>query len=227
MRLYGGTEEAHPSFVVQSRASIESALALPHQPYYETFADKSAALTRSIACNHGLVDGNKRLAVTVLKSALLSNGYIWLWSDDDAEAAILRLAEGDSDFRWLPSSSTHSPGKWAYPGCSRNRMRRTRSKTVMRDIQDEYVATLYVAIEGALQHIHESHGEEWEEALDALEEELTPQQFVQRWREAISAMASGPLPEAPAVVRGLRSLIDIVERSGGALVVVSPDFEAQ
>ena len=94
-------------------------------------------------------------------------------------------------------------------------------EALLRDIQDEYIATLYVAIEDALQHVRESHGDEWEEVLGALEEELTPSQFVQRWREAISAMASGPLAEAPAVVRGLRSLIDIGERSGEALVVVS------
>ena len=88
-------------------------------------------------------------------------------------------------------------------------------------VQDKYIETLYVAIEGALQHVREYHGDEWDEVLGALEEELTPSQFVQRWREAISAMASGPLAEAPAVVRGLRSLIDIGERSGEALVVVS------
>lgn len=82
--LFGSPEEAQPTFVVQSRAQLESALALPHQPYYQTFAEKLAALTRSIACNHGLVDGNKRLAVTVLHSTLLVNDYVWLWSDDDA-----------------------------------------------------------------------------------------------------------------------------------------------
>lgn len=228
MRLYGGSEEAHPAFAVHSRASLESALALPHQPYYETFADKAAALTRSIACNHGLVDGNKRLAVTVLKSALLSNNYIWLWSDEDAEAAILRLAEGDSDFRWLSEFIGMFSRRVGVSRLLAEQDDETDSlEAVLRDIQDEYIATLYVAIEGALQHVRESHTDEWEEVLGALEEELTPPQFVQRWREAISAMASGPLTEAPAVVRGLRSLIDIGERSGEALVLVSLEIEDQ
>ena len=222
MRLYGGPEEAHPAFAVHSRASLESALALPHQPYYETFADKAAALTRSIACNHGLVDGNKRLAVTVLKSALLSNDYIWLWSDEDAEAAILRLAEGDSDFRWLSEFIDTFSARAGISRLIAEQDDETDSlEALLRDIQDEYIATLYAAIEDALQHVRESHGDEWEELLGALEEELTPSQFVQRWRKAISAMASGPLAEAPAVVRGLRSLIDIGERSGEALVVVT------
>ena len=158
----------------------------------------------------------------MLKSALLSNDYIWLWSDEDAEAAILRLAEGDSDFRWLSEFiDTFS----ARAGISRLISEQDDEvdslEAVLRDIQDEYIATLYVAIEDALQRVREYHGDEWEDVLGALEEELTPAQFVQRWREAISAMASGPLAETPAVVRGLRSLIDIGERSGEALVVVS------
>ncbi len=100
-RLYGSPEQASPSFRIESRALLESALGLPHQPYYETFAEKLAALVRSIACNHALADGNKRLAMTVLHSTLVLNGYVWLWSSEDAAHAILRAASGDSDFRWL------------------------------------------------------------------------------------------------------------------------------
>lgn len=80
---------------------LESALALPHQPYYETFWDKLAAMVRSIAANHALRDGNKRLAYTVLHSTLCVNGYWWLWSQEDGEALTLRIAQGDDDFRWL------------------------------------------------------------------------------------------------------------------------------
>lgn len=99
--LFGSAEDAFPSFQIENLGLLESALALPHQPYYETFADKLAALVRSIACNHALVDGNKRLAVTVLHTALLVNGRLWLWSDEDAANAMLRAAGGDNDFRWL------------------------------------------------------------------------------------------------------------------------------
>lgn len=75
--LYGSAEHPFPAFHVQSRALLESALALPHQPYYETFYDKLAAMVRSIAANHALEDGNKRLAVTVLHSTLLLNGHCY------------------------------------------------------------------------------------------------------------------------------------------------------
>ncbi len=97
--LYGSPEQAFPSFRIGSRALLESALGLPHQPYYETFAEKLAALVRSVACNHALADGNKRLAMTVLHSTLVLNGYVWLWSSEDAAHAILRAASSDSDFR--------------------------------------------------------------------------------------------------------------------------------
>ena len=92
--LFGSPEEARPAFVVQSKAQLESALALTHQPYYRTFAEKLAALTRSIACNHGLADGNKRLAVTVLHSTLLLDAISAMASgsvdEPPAEVPILR-----------------------------------------------------------------------------------------------------------------------------------------
>ena len=75
--LYGSPDQAFPAFRIESRALLESALGLPHQPYYETFADKLAALVRSIACNHALADGNKRLAMTVLHSTLRYNRKLW------------------------------------------------------------------------------------------------------------------------------------------------------
>jgi len=226
--LFGVSGETYLAFAVHSRERLESALALPHHGYYETFPDKLAALVRSIACNHGLVDGNKRLAVTVLHGSLLRNGYIWLWSDDDAEAAILRLAEGDSDFRWLSEFIDTFSGRVCISRILSEQVVEADSlETVLRDIQEEYIAALYVAIEGALQHVRESYSDEWEEVLDTLEEELTPTQFVQRWREAISAMAAGPLPRAPAVVRGLRSLIGIGWRNDEALVEVSLEIEDQ
>lgn len=58
-------------------------------------------MVRSIAANHALADGNKRLALTVLHSTLLTNGYGYLWQDDQAVVLVLRAASGDTDFRWL------------------------------------------------------------------------------------------------------------------------------
>lgn len=99
--LYGNAGEQQLAFRIENPGLLDSALALPHQPYYETFFDKLAALVRSIAANHALADGNKRLAITVLHSTLLVNGYLYTWSDDDAVNIALRCATGDTDFRWL------------------------------------------------------------------------------------------------------------------------------
>ena len=92
---------------VANRGLLESALGLPHQGFYETFWDKLAALVRSIAANHALSDGNKRLALTVLYSALCANRYCWLWSEDDGQSLILRIARGEDDFRWLSAFLEH------------------------------------------------------------------------------------------------------------------------
>jgi prophage maintenance system killer protein len=99
--LFGSAENPYPAFEVLDRNLIESAIGLPHQPYYETFPERLAAMVRSLAANHGLRDGNKRLALTVLHSTLLVNGYVYTWNDDEAEALVLRCAGGDSDFQWL------------------------------------------------------------------------------------------------------------------------------
>lgn len=99
--LFGSAENPYPAFRVMNRGLIESAIALPHQPYYETFPERLAAMVRSLAANHGLRDGNKRLALTVLHSTLLVNGHVYTWNDDEAEALVLRCAGGDSDFKWL------------------------------------------------------------------------------------------------------------------------------
>ena len=88
--LFESEAESFPAFRVRDGGLIESASALPHQPYYETFAEKLAAMVRSIAANHALADGNKRLALTVLHSALIVNGYVYQWSDEEAEEIILR-----------------------------------------------------------------------------------------------------------------------------------------
>src|SRR3989338_1852095 len=115
--LFGSADNPFPAFQVSNRGLLESAIALPHQPYYVDFAEKLAAMVRSIAANHALRDGNKRLSVAVLHTTLLVNGYLYLWSDEDAAVVAERCAKGDTDFRWLADfirvwtvrMSTHVP----------------------------------------------------------------------------------------------------------------------
>ncbi|HEV2058212.1 MAG TPA: Fic family protein [Solirubrobacteraceae bacterium] len=64
---------------------------------YPTFADKAAALMHSIARNHALVDGNKRLAWSATRVFCLLNGRDIVFGVDEAEALVLALAQGDAD----------------------------------------------------------------------------------------------------------------------------------
>lgn len=95
---------------------LESALAEPHQTFegrflHRTIFDKAASLFRSIIKNHGLIDGNKRLALTTVSVFLTMNGYVLYVHKDQSVAMALRIASGDLMLtlreisRWLRSHS--------------------------------------------------------------------------------------------------------------------------
>jgi len=64
---------------------------------YPTLADKAAALMHSIARNHALVDGNKRLAWSATRVFCLLNGRDIALGVDAAESLVLAVARGDAD----------------------------------------------------------------------------------------------------------------------------------
>jgi death-on-curing protein len=64
---------------------------------YPRFEDKAAALLHSLARNHPLVDGNKRLAWAATRVFCLLNGRDLVFTVDDAEAMILAVAAGHLD----------------------------------------------------------------------------------------------------------------------------------
>ena len=64
---------------------------------YVTFAGKAAALMHSLAPNHAVVDGNKRLAWTATRTFCLLNGQDLVFSVDDAEQLVLAVARGELD----------------------------------------------------------------------------------------------------------------------------------
>ena len=72
---------------------------------YPTFTEKAAALMHSLARNHPLVDGNKRLAWSATRAFCLLNGYDIRYEVDAAESFVLAVAAGESDVpgiaRWL------------------------------------------------------------------------------------------------------------------------------
>jgi death on curing protein len=67
------------------------------QEAYPSLAAKAAALMHSIACNHGLVDGNKRLALLATVVFLRINGYRLDLTDDEAFDLTLSVAAGQLD----------------------------------------------------------------------------------------------------------------------------------
>jgi death on curing protein len=67
------------------------------QEAYPTLAGKAAALMHSLACNHALVDGNKRLALLATAVFLRINGYLLDLSDDEAFDLAVSAAAGQLD----------------------------------------------------------------------------------------------------------------------------------
>jgi death on curing protein len=67
------------------------------QQAYPTLAGKAAALMHSLACNHALVDGNKRLALLATVVFLRINGNHLDLTEDEAFDLTLSVAEGQLD----------------------------------------------------------------------------------------------------------------------------------
>jgi death on curing protein len=67
------------------------------QDAYPTLAAKASALMHSLARNHALVDGNKRLALLATVVFLRINGYRLDLTDDEAFALTMSVAAGQLD----------------------------------------------------------------------------------------------------------------------------------
>lgn len=87
---------------IRDRGLLASAVARPQasafgEDAYETLHDKCAALLHSVARNHALVDGNKRLALATTIAFLGVNGSRLTLSNDDAYRLIVAVASGAID----------------------------------------------------------------------------------------------------------------------------------
>ena len=81
---------------------LDSAIARPRSSAfgvdaYPTIEIKAAALLHSLAGNHPLVDGNKRLAWLATVVFLELNGLAPKLSDDEAFDVVSEVASGESD----------------------------------------------------------------------------------------------------------------------------------
>jgi death-on-curing protein len=85
---------------VRDRGLLASAAARPRMSAfgddaYPTFAGKAAALMHSIARNHALVDGNKRLAWAATRTFCLLGGRDLAFAVDHAERLVVAVAAGE------------------------------------------------------------------------------------------------------------------------------------
>ncbi len=88
--------------VVRDYGLLESAVARPQTSVfgddaYDAVEDKAAALLHSLARNHALVDGNKRLTLAGLIAFLGVNGRKLTLSNDEAYDFVISVATGEMD----------------------------------------------------------------------------------------------------------------------------------
>jgi death-on-curing protein len=87
---------------VRDMGLLASAAARPRmtafgEAAYPDLAHKAAALMHSIARNHALVDGNKRLAWAAARVFCLLNGRDIVMPVDEAETLVVDVAAGRTD----------------------------------------------------------------------------------------------------------------------------------
>jgi death-on-curing protein len=90
------------TFDVRDAGLLESALARPRstafgEEIYGSVHGKAAALLHSLARNHALVDGNKRLALAAPIAFYGLNGVRLTLTNDEAYDLIMAVAAGDID----------------------------------------------------------------------------------------------------------------------------------
>ena len=96
VRTLGGLPE------IRDAGLLESALARPKasgfgEDAYVGIHEKAAALLHSVARNHALVDGNKRLALAAVIAFYGLNGLRLTFTNDEAYDLVIAVAIGELD----------------------------------------------------------------------------------------------------------------------------------
>jgi death on curing protein len=91
-----------PDYAVRDYGLLEAALARPRatafgKDAYPTLDAKAAALLHSIARNHALIDGDKRLALAALIAFYGLNGRRLTLTNDAAYDLVMNVASGRLD----------------------------------------------------------------------------------------------------------------------------------
>lgn len=100
--IHIGQRATGSDIVIRDPGLLESALARPRASAfgadaYPTLETKAGALAHSLARNHALIDGNKRLSLAATIAFLGVNGRRLTLSNDDAYEFIIGLASGVLD----------------------------------------------------------------------------------------------------------------------------------
>lgn len=135
-----------PPFEFANRALVLSALAHPFvsvggKDAYPTVRAKAAALFRGLVKNHGLRDGNKRLAVTTMSVFLLANGWLPVYTNSQLYRYARRVAAHPGDYpvrlieRWI-SRHTVLAGNSDLAVLRQQNRRILRGKAITRAFED-------------------------------------------------------------------------------------------
>lgn len=107
-RLHGGQRQIRDVGLLSS-AAARPATTVFGEDAYPSFGQKAGALLHSLARNHPLVDGNKRLAWVATRLFYLANGRVLLAPEDEAFELVMAVAEGRLDVPEIAASL----GRWS------------------------------------------------------------------------------------------------------------------
>lgn len=108
-----------PDYAVRDYGLLEAALARPQatafgKDAYTTLDAKAAALLHSLARNHALIDGNKRLALAALIAFYGLNGRRLRLTNDSAYELVMSVAAGHLDtVHDIATILQHATEPWA------------------------------------------------------------------------------------------------------------------
>jgi death on curing protein len=95
-RATGGKVQVRDAGLLESAAARPQATAFGSDAYPD-LDSKAAALLHSLARNHALVDGNKRLALAAVIAFYGMNGHRLTLSNDAAYDLVMQVAAGQLD----------------------------------------------------------------------------------------------------------------------------------
>ena len=95
-RALGHAPEVRDHGLLESAAARPRATAFGEDAYRDVH-EKAAALLHSLARNHPLVDGNKRLALAATIAFYGVNGFRLTLTEDEAYTLVMRVADGSID----------------------------------------------------------------------------------------------------------------------------------